>query len=90
MGERTALAWFSPGAIASLMFLGINWANKDYDWEDIFPITMLVCLGMFSALIVGVIGLMSLSNQEKIAEYATDQFIREARSGLWGNKGFPF
>lgn len=79
----TAIWWFGLGIIATLSFYGICWTNNDLDLGDMFFGILIIPLGMFSALMVGVIGLASLGDPQKRAEYIIDQVIREARSGIF-------
>ncbi len=78
----TAIWWFGLGIIAALSFFGVNWTNNDLSCGDIPFGIALIPFGMFSAIMVGVIGFASFDSQKR-AEYITDQVIREARSGIF-------
>lgn len=78
------LTWFGLGIIATLSFVGIIWTNgAEFNLGDLLPGLLLSLLGIFSALMVGVIGLASLGDSSERAEYMVDQALRETRSGVF-------
>ena len=87
-GEKTfdahlAITWFGLGFIATLTFWLINLVNGDVSIEDLFFGAALISMGFFSAIIVWVIGFVSLSDPRKRVAYIADQVSREARSGIF-------
>ena len=78
-----AITWFGLGLISFLTFESILFVDGKASIGDLLPGVALVSLGFFSALMVGVLGLVSLGDPEKRVAYITDQVSREARSGIF-------
>ncbi len=77
------ITWFGLGFIAATTFWLINLINGDASIGDLLFGGALVGLGFFSAIMIGVMGLVSLGDPKERAAYIADQVSREARSGIF-------